>query len=172
MAPLAKNTVDDVLWSGMFSEAHSKGAIVSFVQSCAPKNTVVFVPKSDGQDNQIKLWKTEMEETRRHAADSDKTFIMGVLSNKTEDPGIKYLYLPLDDTFFERGVDVFFQNKRPPWEDRSSALCWRGGCSGGGRESVRARFVEKIYSEYSQDTDVRLSRSLNRRANNDDSCVV
>jgi hypothetical protein len=81
---------------------------------------------------------------------------LGTLAQKSETPGIDYLYLPLDDDLFEHGIEKFFpETEIPPWNDRSDKLYWRGSCSGeGGNQSIRVRFVDKMYSP---DNEIRLS---------------
>jgi len=158
---VVQDTANGVLWAGFFSVARSRGDMMEFVRSSVPANTVLVVPKCDGNPHAEGVWESEVVRLRRMAEESNKRFIVGGLSNKTgeERPDTRYLYLPLDDGFFERGMDVFLRNDvdRFPWEQRSSGLCWRGSCSGGGVESVRVRFVDTVY-KYDPNTDVRLSR--------------
>ena len=160
---LVKNTITDCLWDGMFSKAVPSGAIVSYVQSCLQMNTLLVIPKCDGNINRRKDakwhsvdWDTDIQPYLDYAKRNNKIFILGVLSQIDEEPDVNYLYLPLDDDFFMNGVCKSF-GKLPSWRDRSSRLCWRGSCSGiGGRDSIRVRFVEEVYKN-STDTNVRLS---------------
>lgn len=153
---LVKNTITDCLWNGMFSKAVPTGAIVKYVQSCLQINTILVIPKCDGNINRHSPnWDTDIQPYIDHAKQTNKTFILGVLSQIDEELDVNYLYLPLDDDFFMNGVCSSFA-ALPKWDDRSSRLCWRGGCSGGGRDSIRVRFMEEIYKK-TPDTDVRLS---------------
>jgi hypothetical protein len=156
---MPQDTVNGVLWAGFFSVANSTGKIVRHLYSCLPPNTVVVIPKSDGDVHKESSWRHEVQRVRRYAFEKKKRFVVAVLSNKTEVPNTNYLYLPLDDGFFEHGMDCFLRHNvdKFPWEQRSSNLSWRGSCSGGGVESVRVRFVDKVH-QYDPNTDVRLSR--------------
>ena len=83
--------------------------------------------------------------------------MLGTLSQTFEYPDINYVYLPLDDGFFNHGACTFFKNMSPKWEDKSDKLFWRGSCSGaGGNVSLRARFVKILYN-YEGAENVRLS---------------
>jgi hypothetical protein len=152
------------LWDGQFSVVKSNGFLIKFIQQCLPKNTVLVIPRCDGNitrtsvTNPIINWNTEIQPYIDYAKEENKIFLLGVLAQVYEEPDINYIYLPLDDNFFEQGVTNYFCNETfPTWKDRSSQLCWRGGCSGPNREeSLRIRFVDKIYKNNS-DTNVRLS---------------
>jgi glycosyl transferase family 25 len=74
-------------------------------------------------------------------------------------PDTNYVYLPLDDSFFDHGMDVFLKQdaEKVSWEQRSNQLCWRGVCSGGGLNSVRMKFVEAVHA-YDHDNDVKICR--------------
>lgn len=161
-----QDTVHGFLWAGFFSVASSSGSIVQHLNSCLPPNTVVVIPKSDGNVHAEPCWRNEVQRLRRYAFEKRKKFVVGVLSNKTQVPNTNYLYLPLDDGFFEHGMDCFLRHNvdRIPWEQRSSNLSWRGSCSGGGVESVRVRFVDTVY-RYDPNTDVRLSRQWSEGKN-------
>ena len=163
---LINNPTVSVLWDGLFSKVTANGKLIQYVTSCLPKNTLLVIPRSDGNINKIKNdgkyhdvdWDTQIQPYADYAKKQNKKFIIGTLSQKDEEPGYNYLYLPLDDEIFENGIIHFFnKNNLPSWKNRSSELIWRGGCSGvGNLESIRVRFVEKIY-EYNNNTNVRLS---------------
>ena len=94
---------------------------------------------------------------------------MGVLSQvDKEEEGINYLYIPLDDDFFENGIEHYFpHNSLSPWTERSSELCWRGGCSGiNGGNSLRVNFVKKLF-DYPGSENVRLSNWWSENKNID-----
>jgi hypothetical protein len=158
---VVEDTVQGVLWAGFFSVARSQGRIMDTLRASVPPGCIVIVPKCDGNPHKEASWATEVQRVRRYAQESNKKFIVGVLSNKMgqEQPDTNYLYLPLDDGFFEHGTDAFLRPlvDQIPWEQRSPTLCWRGSCSGGGVESVRVRFVDTVF-KYDPNTDVRLSR--------------
>jgi hypothetical protein len=163
---LISNLENYVLWDGLFSRVSSNGAIVKYIQSCLPKNTVFVIPPSDGnitrdKDNKHYSdtdWDTVIQPYLDYAKGKNKKFMISVVCQKTEEGGIRYVYLPQDDTIFEHGITTLLpKNKLPAWENRSSELCWRGGCSGiGGGKSLRVQFVETIY-RYNRSTNVRLS---------------
>lgn len=153
---------DNVLWNGKFSVAYANGPIIQFIQSMLPANTVCVIPKSDGNINrpikgqyQNVDWEKQIQPHLDYAIQAGKKFIIGTLAQITEEPyPVHYLYIPLDDTFFNHGI---FPVVADPWKQRSSQLCWRGGCSGGGNQSARVRFVDYIY-KMDPSTDVRLSK--------------
>ena len=155
---------DNILWNGQFSAAWANGSIVRYVQSILPMNTLCVIPRCDGNINRpcdsryIGVdWDTQIQPYLDYATRQGKRFIIGTLAQETEesDPNLSYLYLPLDDLFFDRGV--MFEMESIPWTEKSSQLCWRGGCSGfGGNQSLRVRFVDYLYHQ-DANTDVRLS---------------
>jgi hypothetical protein len=163
-------TFDNVLWAGLFSVAKSKGAITEYIQSCLPNNTLLIIPQSDGNINSHNNhdrrsenipyvnWDIHIQPYIDYARSKNKLFIIGTLAQISEEPNYNYLYMPLDDGFFSYGVNHFFNKQTlPKWEECSSELCWRGSCSGVGKsESIRVKFVEKIYN-YNPNTNVRLS---------------
>jgi len=155
----------NVLWDGLFSKVTINGKLIQYIQSCLPKNTVFIVPKSDGNINRKKDnnyhdvdWEKDIQPYIDYANSKNKVFILGVLCQVDEEKDINYIYLPLDDELFSYGIKKFFnKDTLLKWENRSSELCWRGGCSGvGGNESLRVRFVDYIY-KYNKNTDVKLS---------------
>lgn len=167
---LQENLSEDckVLWDGLFSRVLKDGFLIHFLQSCLPKNTLFVVPLSDGNmksshtEDEYKghpnmaLWE-DIEPYINEAREKNKVFMLGTLSQITEEPGVNYIYLPLDDDFLQHGVRYFFPNI-PEWCERSSDLCWRGGCYGV-NPTIRARFVEKLFEYNKVDTrNVRLSR--------------
>jgi hypothetical protein len=156
----------NTLWDGLFSIASRNGSIVRFIIENAPKNTIIVIPHSDGNLKRIHLdnekydmqW-SEIQSYIDYAKSKNKIFILGILGQTiVQEPDINYLYLPLDDEFFEKGVEHFFpQDKLIPWDQRSNDLCWRGGCSGSqNNNSLRVRFVNKLYN-YPHAENVRLS---------------
>lgn len=157
---------DGCLWDGLFSKAVSSGKIVQYVQSCIPDNTIIIIPKSDGNINKDISsnkwhdinWDKIIEPCINYTKAYDKICIIGTLCQIDKEIECNYLYLPLDDGFFEHGVCKFFdKSSLPKWEERSTDLCWRGGCSGiGGSESLRVRFVKTVF-DYNPNTNVRLS---------------
>lgn len=163
---LIENSVaGNVLWAGLFSKMLTNGKIIQHVQKCLPKNSLLIIPKSDGNIKRIKDqnwhevdWAKQIQPYIDYAKSKQKTFILGVLCQVDVEQDINYLYLPLDDDIFAQGIETYFnKNTLIPWKNRSSALCWRGGCSGvGGAESIRVRFVSEIYKD-NPHTDVRLS---------------
>ena len=42
---------DDCLWNGLFSKVESNNSIIKYIQSCIPNDTVIIIPKSDGNIN-------------------------------------------------------------------------------------------------------------------------
>jgi hypothetical protein len=140
------------LWDGHFSIARIQGSIVKFVDAyLAEKNTPILYIKCDGDifTDQVNAL------VKEHLI--AENIIVATLAQRWEDPNLNYLYLPLDDEFFDKGTEPFFPNL-PPWEERSDVVFWRGGCSGcygGGLESVRCRTVAKLIDQ--PQSDVKLS---------------
>ena len=162
---LINDSESPFLWNGMFSKASKNGNIINYLQTCLPKNSICVIPKSDGNIKRNKnknephdiVW-DDIQKYIDYSKSKNKVFLLCVLSQITEEEDINYVYLPLDDDFFEKGVEHFFnKDNMLKWENRSSQLCWVGGCSGvGGNESLRVKFVKKIY-DYNPCTNVRLS---------------
>ena len=162
---LIKDIDHPFIWNGMFSQAKKNGNIINYLQKCLPKNSICVIPKSDGNIKKTQnknephdtLW-DDIQIYIDYSKNKNKVFLLCVLSQITQEEDINYIYLPLDDDFFDKGVEYFFnRNNMLKWEDRSSELCWVGGCSGvGGNESLRVKFVKKIY-DYNPLTNVRLS---------------
>jgi len=155
------------LWDGLFSKVDVDGSLIKYIASClnGKKNSILVIPHSDGNINNKSdnhyhdiNWNEQIKPYIEEAKNKNKTLVLGVLSQVDEEPGINYLYLPLDDGIFENGISRYFnKDKYIAWKNRSSTLCWRGGCSGvGGSDSLRIKFVKKIY-EYQTETNVRLS---------------
>ena len=164
---LIENSIaGDVIWSGLFSKVLTNGTLIHYIQSCLPKNSLLLIPKSDGNINRktdnkwynTVNWSTQIQPYIDYANRKQKTFMLGVLCQVDEEKDINYVYLPLDDDIFTYGIQSYFnKNALIAWENRNTALCWRGSCSGiGGLESLRVRFVDTIY-KYNPHTDVRLS---------------
>jgi len=154
------------LWNGLFSKVKKDGYVITYLQSCLPNNSICVIPHSDGNIKKIKKnneysdvdW-LSIQYYIDDAKNKKKVFILCVLCQIEEEKDINYLYLPLDDDLFEFGLNTFFpEEKLIKWENRSSDLCWRGGCSGiGGNKSLRVRFVEKLF-DYKNSKNVRLAR--------------
>jgi hypothetical protein len=111
-----------------------------------------MIPRSDGNINRESGGKGEFDWNKvayyiEYSKSKNKQFVLGVLAQVKEEPDIKYMYLPLDDTIFQFGIRPFFKKESlPAWETRSSDLCWVGRCSGpGGVESLRYRFVDTLF---------------------------
>ena len=131
------------LWHGGFSVAHSRGSIIKYIEeilSSVKKNIVLVIPCTDGNLS---------EKHMREYIDvyPEHTIGLGTLGQSFEDSEkYRYLYLPLDDGFFDNGVMHYFpEEQRVPWQDRIGKVYWRGGCSGeGGLESARVRTVANL----------------------------
>lgn len=170
---LTRNILEGDIWCGLFSRAAANSSMIKYIQSCLPKNTIFAIPRCDGDLRRIKTnqlhdidWATDIQPHINAAKSKNKIFMLGVLSQVGEDKDINYVYLPLDDVFFDHGtINSFPPHTLPPWESRSSTLCWRGGCSGiGGSESLRVRFVRKLYN-YKDSEQIRLSWSWSENKN-------
>ena len=160
---------NDFLWKGGFSSVHKNGPVVKYIQSILPPNSIFIIPRSDGNVTRANIynegyhqlyWERDIEPYLQYAKDKNKTFIIGVLSLlEYREPDINYLYIPLDDDFFNLGVENWFkQDQLLPWDQRTEELTWRGGCSGiGDSNSLRIQFTKEIY-KYNPNTNVRLCR--------------
>lgn len=134
------------LWDGLFSVARTNGPIVHYIQNClkqlseSGKNTLFVIPVSDGN-----IRKAQIEEYVQLAKTQNKTLIVGTRGQVVEDPGINYFYMPLDDGFFKNGTAYYFKPfSSNDWTNLIPKAYWRGGCSGGGLESVRSRTVKEL----------------------------
>jgi hypothetical protein len=134
------------LWDGLFSVARTNGPIVHYIQNClkglaeSGKNTLFVLPVSDGN-----IRKAQIEEYVQLAKTQNKTLIVGTLGQVVEDPGIHYFYMQLDDGFFKNGTAYYFKPfSSYEWTILNPKAYWRGGCSGGGLESVRSRTVKEL----------------------------
>ena len=133
---------DRWLWNGGFSVAHSRGPIIQYIENCLSekKNSLIVIPCTDGN-------LSEKHMQQYIDANPLDTIILGTLGQSFEDSDkYRYLYLPLDDGFFENGVIHYFpEEQRVPWQDRIGKAYWRGGCSGEGNlESARVRTVANL----------------------------
>jgi len=162
---IENSIVGNAMWAGLFSMCLPNSKIINYVQACLPKNSLFVIPRSDGNVKRIKDqhwhdvdWETQIQPYVDYAKRKQKTFMLGTLCQIVEEKDINYVYLPLDDAIFAEGIETYFnKNTLIAWEHRSSAWCWRGGCSGvGGAASIRVRFVDHLYKHNPQ-TDVRLS---------------
>ena len=134
------NDNDNILWCGAFSKANFDGNIVNFVTNYLKKinkSTILALYQSDGNIND-----KDINDSKDYITEND-TLIVGTLAQVIEDKRLNYLYFPLDDSFFENGVNQYFQNI-PLWNERKAIAYWRGASSGGGKESARYRVVEKL----------------------------
>ena len=163
---------DEFLWEGLFSKMSKNGAIINFIKENLPEDTIMIIPKSDGnikkiyKDEEVKMFEWDnIQYYIDYAKKINKKYILGILSHTGEkDSNINYLYLPLDDNFFENGIEHYFPHANViPWAERDPSLCWRGGCSGanyinkdGLAKSLRINFVEKLF-DYPNTGNVRLS---------------
>ena len=129
------------LWNGDFSVAHARGSIIKYIKECIlGKNMVLVIPCTDGNLSENRM-------IEYIDAYPEHTIILGTLGQSFEDSDkYRYLYLPLDDGFFDNGVMHYFpEEQRVPWQDRIGKVYWRGGCSGdGGIESARVRTVANL----------------------------
>lgn len=178
---IVKDIEGDVLWAGLFSVMVKNGSIVSFIKENLPKDTIMIIPKCDGnikkiyKENEAKFEWEIIQHYIDYAKEVNKKIILGTLSHVgIEEPDIKYLYLPLDDYFFKNGVEPCFPHSElPPWNKRSPLLCWRGSCSGisymgkdGSTESLRINFVKKLF-DHPHANNVRLSNWWSEQKNID-----
>jgi len=135
------------IWNGKFSSAGVYGSIINYVETYLKKiqnNVLCIVPLSDGDIQSKDIEELNISSILQKFSNK-KSVIIGTLSQKTEDLNYKYLYLPLDDDFFQFGTSHFFPpEKLTIWEKRKPIAFWRGSCSGGGMESARCRTVGKL----------------------------
>ena len=166
---LTKDIDNDFVWRGFCSSANKNGPIIRYIQSILPPRSLFIVPRSDGnvtRNNKYNeeyhhlIWERDIEPYVQYAKETSRVLLVGVLSLlEKREPDINYIYIPLEDDFFEHGLEHWFpQDQLLPWEQRTDELVWRGGCSGIGEgESLRIRFAKEIY-KYDPNTQVRLGR--------------
>ena len=146
VAVISSNNIDPILWpvfwEGKFSVMHKQGTIINYIHSILPENMILIIPASDGDNGLINdcRWRKVKSKFSNY-----KISVVGTLAQRRELANINYLYLPLDDDFFQFGVRHYFQDLIP-WSDRSSKLFWRGIDSGPKNNgySLRRRFAEKL----------------------------
>jgi FkbM family methyltransferase len=135
------------IWNGKYSLAKVNGSIINYVETYLKKikkNILFIAPLSDGNIQSKDIEDLNISYVLQKFSNKN-SMIIGTLSQKTEDPNYKYLYLPLDDDFFQFGTSHFFPPETLPiWDKRKPIAFWRGGCSGGGMESARCRTVGKL----------------------------
>jgi hypothetical protein len=145
-----------VLWAGQFSVAHSTGSIARYVEEClkeAKGDILTILPSRDGDFSAAELESFGLIQLLHTYAKSDRSNVLvATLAQTVEDPSLSYLYLPLDDGFFDHGVR--FDNL-PPWEQKRPLAFWRGGCSGSFTsdysETARYRTVKELLNHPSSD---------------------
>jgi hypothetical protein len=141
----------ECLWDGLYSKVHKNGSIMRFIRQELSGNTIFMIPRSDGNINRESTEKgfdwNKVAYYIEYSKRKQKQFVLGVLAQVKEEPDIKYMYLPLDDTIFQFGIRAFFNKPTlPSWECRRDDLCWVGRCSGpGGTDSLRYRFVDTLF---------------------------
>ena len=136
---------DRHLWAGGWSVAHSRGPMIQHIESCFKKygdqKVLCVIPCTDGDLSRVHL-------QEYLDAYPDHKIILGTLGQSFEDlkDVIHYLYLPLDDGFFQNGVLHYFpDHDRVEWSNRIPKVYWRGGCSGENSEnSARIRTVANL----------------------------
>lgn len=154
---IIKNNFNDYpyLWYGLYSVAHKYGSIVNFVIDYLQKikkDSFFLLIGCDGN-----ITKAQVNVELNDFSHISKNTIVATLAQHFEDD-INYLYLPLDDSFFDNGVyhhfnDILF----PSWEERKSIAFWRGNCSGGDMESIRCRTVKELINY--EHADVKLTKN-------------
>jgi hypothetical protein len=161
---------DRDLWNGKYSVAHARGSMIHYLRGeferVWEQTQIPFlcvIPCTDGNLNRGHL-ATYIERSKRDG----QILILGTLGQSFfEEEDIRYLYLPLDDHFFDHGlVDFLAKAQENPWSDRIPKAVWRGGCSGGctnppdtpptpALETARVRTVDALY-DAPEIADVRL----------------
>lgn len=122
------------LWNGKYSVAHARGSMISYLRGeferAWQQTQIPFlcvIPCTDGNLNRGHL----AEYIERSKRDG-QILILGTLGQSFEEEDIRYLYLPLDDPFFDHGLINFLaEAQEKPWSERIPKAVWRGGCSGG-----------------------------------------
>ena len=161
------------LWNGKYSVAHTRGSMIRYLKTeferIWKERQIPFlcvIPCTDGNLNRNHL-ATYIERSKRDS----QILILGTLGQSFEDAiddtvggDIRYLYLPLDDHFFDHGlVDFLASSQKYPWSNRIDKAVWRGGCSGGctltpptpALETARVRTVAYLQDK-SEIADVKL----------------
>lgn len=170
--------VSDCLWSGLFSHVSKDGPIIQFLKDLNVANTIFIIPRSDGNINRIPHdnisvdWPDCVQKYIDYAQINGKKVFVCTLGQINVEKDTNYLYMPLDDKFFQYGcMKVMRQYSKDfvPWEEKSSVLFWRGLCSGPTKnvlDRVRVKFVEKMFEH----GDIRFCRH-NNYYDIEDECV-
>jgi len=163
------------LWNGKYSIAHARGSMIHYLRGeferVWEQTQIPFlcvIPCTDGNLNRDHL-AAFLERSKRDG----QILILGTLGQSFEDAieaedsqekDIRYLYLPLDDQFFDHGLTCFLaEAQEKPWSNRISKAVWRGGCSGGctltpptpALETARVRTVAALIED-NEIADVKL----------------
>lgn len=149
------------LWHGGYSVAHARGSMIQYLKGIFERiqteldiPVLCVIPCTDGDLN-----REHLAEYIERSKMNGQILILGTLGQRFEDAideDIRYLYLPLDDQFFDNGMDSFLVDaEKNPWSSRISKAVWRGNCSGLGTETVRIRTTAALI-DVPEIADVRL----------------
>jgi len=152
------------VWNGKFSECAFKGNIIKFciayIRYLNNPHIALIVCLADGNIfsdavSEI-LQQANLVNDRR-----PRQIIVATLAQQSESPDIQYMYMPLDDTIFSKGIQhVFPVSILPDWHSRSNTVFWRGSQSGGATPTLRYQVVDKLFGV--PGTDCRLLRGWDR----------
>lgn len=131
-------------WNGLFSFAHMHGPMTDYIFSLVKHRTdiIVNIQRKDGNIN------ARLIETKAPNEMINKKIIYGTLGQNDWDPSANYLYLPLDDDFFTKGLTNCLNYSRfKPWANRENLGIWRGDFTNrpGSEYDIRERFVQKTF---------------------------
>jgi len=133
------------VWDGLYSKAHVNGAIINYLKKYLIElnfkgiNTLCTIIQTDGH-----IQRKHIVEYEKLAIKEKKILIVPTLGQVIEDENLNYLYMPLDDYFFENGIIDTFKQYWTNWKDKKDMAIWRGSCSGPGNNSIRIQTVKKL----------------------------
>jgi hypothetical protein len=157
----------DCLWWGDFSYIRKNGFLINFILSLNYQNVLFIIPRCDGNINRVEHdflpvdWQDCVEPYIRYAKEKSKVAIVCTLAQIDLEKDVNYLYLPLDDNFFEFGcmnVMKQFSEFFVPWERKNIELCWRGRLNEFKTniyQRPRIQFVKKLF-DYKYTRDIKL----------------
>jgi len=138
------------LWNGKYSVAESRGVIAQYIQTVLERvqeetdiSVLCVIPCTDGNLN-----RGHLAEYIERSKKNNQVLVLGTLGQSFEDAienDIRYLYIPLDDHFFQYGIEhLLVDAEQIPWSERITKAVWRGGCSGAGTDTARIRTVAAL----------------------------
>lgn len=153
------------LWLGSYSACYYEGSIVTFVKECLQqhaKPVSLLLLQSDGIDNlpysasmaaRLTYSPSIYDDVRPQG---DNVLMVVLCTRNAVHP--KFLFLPLDDESFDRGVYEHTTDaiKTPtPWTEKIPKVFWRGTGAGDPNDNLRKKVIRHLMNN--PHADVRMT---------------